>query len=149
MKIDAFHYVQLGTAYRSVSSENHFLNAHICKGGLINLSVCSWQTVGFFSEQSTVLSGLSCLHLLLMLTWHIIAGSYFSQAFQAKCVWEDLELFVMVNDTSGHVLCVLSELQLQHIWVNVFEQTVQLGKDRSVYGPHRGLSSPGRSVSQH
>ena len=100
MKIDAFHYVQLGTAYRSVNAENHFLNAHICKVGFLNLSVCS------------VSSGLSCLHLLQNLTWHIIAGSYFSQAFKAKCGWEDLELFVVVNGISGHVLHVVSELQL-------------------------------------
>lgn len=65
----------------------------------------------FFSEQSTVLSGLSCLRLLQTLTWRIIAGSSFSQAFQAKCGWEDLELFVMVNNTSGHVLSVTSEPQ--------------------------------------
>ena len=81
----------------------------------ITKSECMFMAYGvFFFEQSTVSSGLSCLRLLQMLTWHIIAGSYFSQAFQAKCGWEDLELFVMVNNTSGHVLCVMSELQLQH-----------------------------------
>nr|XP_009925015.1 PREDICTED: 5'-nucleotidase domain-containing protein 3-like [Haliaeetus albicilla] len=82
MKIDAFHYVQLGTAYRSVSSENNFLNAYMCKGGLLNLSVCLWHLVFFFPEQSTVSSGLSCLHLLQMLTWHIIAGVIFLKHFK-------------------------------------------------------------------
>lgn len=68
-----------------------------------------------FFEQSTVSSGLSCLCLLQMLTWHIIAGSYFSQAFQAKCGWEDLELFVMVNNTPGRVLCMTSEYVTAHL----------------------------------
>lgn len=74
-----------------------------------------------FYVQSMVSSGLSCFYLLQVLTWHIISGSYFSQGFQAKCRWEDLELFVMVNDTSGRVLRVMSELQLQRGWVTVYE----------------------------
>lgn len=47
----------------------------------------------------------------------------------------------MVNNTSGHVLSEVSELQLQHAWVNVCEQTVQLGKDSFMCVPCTGLSS--------
>ena len=103
MKIDAFHYVQLGTAYRSVSSEHYFLNAFICR--LLYLSNHnSWCIWAFFFpfEQSTVLSGSSCFHLLQMLTRHIIAGSFFLKDFKPS-VWEDLELFVILNNPADHV----------------------------------------------
>lgn len=146
MKIDAFHYVQLGTAYRSVSSENNFLNAYMCKGVLLNLSVCSWHIFFFWAEHSLIWLILFALASNAYLANN--CRSYFSQAFQAKCGWEDLKLFVMVNNTSGHVLCMISELQLQHAWVNVSEQTLQLGKDSSVCCPDMCLSSPSRSVSQ-
>lgn len=53
-------------------------------------------------EQSTVLSGLSCFHLLQVLTRHISAGSFFLKDFKPS-VWEDLELFVILNDPSDHV----------------------------------------------